>query len=131
MSSKSLTKPIPMIMMTTMFFMGLNAFIPLHFSTITREEAIEISRNTSAVQEFLEDATTYWVNATYLDEEEIMLWKEWRPELFGNFPSDHGVWEIMWTIRLKPSGISQTSLYHYIDEETGEIILELRGVLFV
>ncbi len=95
---------------------------------VTREGAIHLSRNTPSVQEFLEDATTHWVNATYSDEELVRLWKEGNPERFSNLPDDHGVWEIVWTIRLKPSGISQTSLYHYVDEETGEILVELRGI---
>ena len=42
---------------------------------VTREGAIYLSRNTPSVQEFLEDATTYWVNATYSDEELVRLWK--------------------------------------------------------
>lgn len=97
-------------------------------SAVTEKEAIEISGNTYAVQDFLEQACEYWVNATYLDEEEVRTMKGWDPEHFSKLPYDHGVWEIVWTVRLKPSGISEASLYHFIDEETGEILVELRGI---
>jgi len=91
---------------------------------VTREGAIYLSRNTPSVQEFLEDATTYWVNATYSDEELVRLWKGGKPERFSNFPDDHGVWEVYWHVDLKPHGVDSVGITHYIDEMTGELLWE-------
>jgi len=99
-------------------------------STITKEEAIEISRGSPTMQEYIENATEYFLaEAEYLNVTIVKSMKEQNLERYCSLPDDHGVWEIVWGIRLKPYGIDFTSLWHYIDKETGEILLELRGVI--
>ena len=100
-------------------------------STITKEEAIEISRSSPTMQEYIEKATDYFLSeAEYLNVTMVKSMKEQNIERYGSLPDDHGVWEIVWGMFLKPYGIDFTSLWHYIDGETGEILLELRGVIF-
>jgi len=93
-------------------------------NSLTREEAIEISRNTPIVQEALNNPHTrsemmiieadYW-NATY-----IRLSKERQPNVDWSFlPDDHGVWRIHWDIT--PPGYQ---ILHFTDELTGQILYE-------
>lgn len=99
---------------------------------VTKEEAIEISRNSPTMQKYMENATRYsLVEAEHLNVTTVKSMKESKPKYYGNLPDDHGVWKIVWGFRLKPYGIDYTELYHYIDEETGEILQELRGILYV
>jgi len=98
----------------------LNTF--LNMGTITKQEAIEISRNTPIVQEALsyggEEASRvtadHW-NATY-----IALLRQEHPNLreIENLPEDHGVWRVFWVI------LPGYDILHFIDESTGQILFE-------
>lgn len=74
---------------------------------LTIEEAIEISRNSELVQNFLEDADRYTLEIHYSNQ------------------TDHGVWLITWYIH--PEDAVSAFAYvvsHTIDAETGEILRE-------
>ena len=104
---------------------------PSESGSITKEEAIEISWSSPTLQKYLENATEYFlVEAKYLNVTVVKAMKEYDPEVYGDLPDEHGVWKIVWGWFLKPYGITSTDLRHSIDEETGEILLELRGLLY-
>lgn len=78
---------------------------------ITREEAIEISKNTKTVQSFLETADRYSLEVHYLN----------RTHNGG----DSGIWNIVWYIHPldAPSAFAYI-VSHSINEETGELLSE-------
>jgi len=90
---------------------------------LTKEEAIEISRNRPIVQEAFNYAgdVVYTMKAEHWDAAYIISLKEKHPNMIDwqNLPEDHGVWMIHWTITVP--GLLVT---HYIDEFTGEILFE-------
>jgi len=77
---------------------------------LTREEAIEISRNSELVQSLLEDSDKHYVRAHYMNMTGI---------------SDHGIWYISWLIHSIGTGSATgTVVTHRIDEVTWEILKE-------
>lgn len=79
---------------------------------LTREEAIEISRNSESVRSLLEDSDKHYARVHYLNMTGI---------------SDHGMWQITWYIHEigAPSAVGFLLTQH-IDEVTGEILKEGR-----
>jgi len=95
--------------------------------SITREEAIEISRNTELVQSMwhlIEDADWYTLEADYLNNTRINELKEQNPQFFEFLPDVHGVWLVEWEIGPSKWGPATIIVIHYIDEKTGEILHE-------
>jgi len=79
--------------------------------SLSREEAIEISRNSKLVRSLLEGADRYTLEVRYLNETQVY--------------EDRGVWSIMWYIHPidAPSAFAYV-VSHTINEETGEILSE-------
>ncbi len=95
--------------------------------SLTREEAIEISRNSELIRSLwhlVEDADWYTLEAYYLNETRTGELKEQNPEYYEFLPDDHGVWLVTWEIGPSKSGPATIIVEHYIDEETGEILHE-------
>lgn len=98
-----------------------------HLRNITREEMIEISRNTTTVQEALEDASKCGrdlrVTAEYWSATYIRSLKQSYPNVteWKNLPEDHGVWKVTWRESTSGDGID---ILYFIDELTGEILFE-------
>lgn len=90
-------------------------------NSLTGEEAIEISRNTSIVQEALSYGGIPRVTADYWNATYIISLKQKYPndEEFENLPDNHGVWRVFWII-FPP----EEHILHYIDELTGEVLYE-------
>lgn len=91
---------------------------------LTKEQALEISRNTPVVQAALNDPHTesnmmiiavhYW-SVTW-----IKSLKEKQPDVDWRFlPDDRGVWRVQWDIT--PPGYQ---ILHFIGELTGTILYE-------
>lgn len=79
---------------------------------VTREEAIEISRNSESVRSLLEDSDKHYFRVHYMNMTGI---------------SDHGMWYINWLIHLIGTGSAAgVVVTHHIDEVTGEILKEGR-----
>jgi hypothetical protein len=121
----NLERIMVMLVIVSFAFTSVN-LLSAQGSPITREEAIEISKNTPIVQEALSYVgmssrvtADHW-NATY-----IILLKQEHPNLreIENLPEDHSVWRIFWVIF--PPGYH---ILHYIDDLTGEVLHE--GVLY-
>lgn len=89
----------------------LASFLILVSSPVTREKAIEISRNSDLVSSLLEHADRYSLKVYYRNRTQANR--------------DQGVWTITWCIHQKgaPSGAAY-SVSQAIDEETGEILDE-------
>ena len=92
---------------------------------ITREEAIEISRNSQLVQSLLENADRYTLEVSYLNRTQVNKMREnlrWFRECCSE---NRSVWIVSWYIH--PIGARSGFAYsvgHVIDGETGEILDE-------
>jgi len=115
-----LEKPLIAIILVS-FFLALVDVNQRGFSALTREEAVEISRNTWDVQEVFNWGyrVRYNLKVKYWDTTYIATVKRNHPgsDWEKNFPDDHGVWRVYWDIWV-PGDI----VVHYIDEFTGRII---------
>lgn len=79
-------------------------------SSLTKEEAIQISRTSPLVQESFENSDHYDIEVHHIN---------------ASAPEGHGAWDIMWHIHVRgyPSGAA-IGVGQRIDEETGEILRE-------
>jgi hypothetical protein len=96
---------------------------------LTREEAIEISMNTTILREAQERGynvvvvsdvqTDYW-NADFIRSSKEKLLNEFGklPYEYTKLPDDHGVWRVFWIV---PPGLY---ILHFIDELSGQILYE-------
>jgi hypothetical protein len=93
----------------------------------SEEDALEISKNSTTIQEMLPNAGWYKVNRIeYVNVTRVCELKEGNDSWYYEFlPDDHGVWKVHWFIHPR-DGPSATffSITHWIDEETGEILYE-------
>lgn len=103
---------------------------------ITREEAIEISKNSELVKEGLAAAHRFTIETNYYNSSRLEQLKKWHSdEIFKNVPRDafweekvregHSVWEVIWWLRY---GVDGHTVIVIVDAETGSIIHETRGV---
>jgi hypothetical protein len=98
-------------------------------SPVTREEAIEISRNRPIIEEAFTwggelaygEHVVYELDVHYWNTTYIGRLKEKYPNVveWQNLPTDHGVWRVHWDI-IAPGML----VVHYIDELTGQILFE-------
>ena len=96
---------------------------------LSREEAIEISRNTELVQKRMEEADRYTFEIRHFNQTQIEKIVEQYPYRREWYPEDHGAWDITWYFH--PEGAASAVarvVSHTIDDETGEILFE-EGVL--
>lgn len=102
---------------------------------ITKEEAIEISKNSELVKEGLAVAYSISIEANYYNCQRIKQLKEWhQDEIFKNVPKDefweespegHTAWEIVWYIHL---GVGGYLIIVIVDAEMGIMIHEELGI---
>lgn len=96
---------------------------------LTREEAIEISKGSSLVQEGLAIAYGTSIEALYHNSTEVEQKKEGPSRyLYENVPEGHSVWEIRWYIG---TGIGGYVIGVIVDAEVGVIITEVKGAIFL
>lgn len=90
-------------------------------SSVTREEAIEISRNTPIVQQALSHGGNPRVTADHWNATYTISLKQKYPnhEEFENLPEDHGVWRVFWII-FPP----EEYILHFVDELRGQVLYE-------
>ena len=106
----NLEKIMAILVIVSFSLTSINILIVQEIS-LTKEEAIEISRNSKLVRSFLEDADRYTLEVHHLNKTQAGM--------------DHGVWDITWYIH--PNNAPSAFAYvvsHTIDEETGEILRE-------
>jgi hypothetical protein len=94
---------------------------------ITREEAIDISRNTKLVRDLMEKADRYTLEIFYLNKTEVNRFRADYPYsgLLEMYPADRDIWVVMWYIHPKGTASSVADgVNHVIDAETGQILHE-------
>jgi len=105
---------------------------------ITREEAIEISKNSELVKEGLTIAHRFTIETNYYNSSRLEQLKKWHSDdIFKNVPTDafweekvpegHSAWEVIWWIsyQTKLGGCAVIVIVH---AETATIIYEAKGI---
>jgi len=93
--------------------------------SMTKDEAIEISRNSNLVRNWLKDADHYFVDAFYMNSTEVNKALDEFPGLRDVYPGNRSIWVVTWDIH--PAGAPSAFYYcgnHVIDDETGRILFE-------
>jgi len=90
--------------------------------SLTKEKAIEISKNTSIVREaFNMNKGTIFVEADYWSTDYIAKQREKGPgDVLGKLPDDHGVWRVHWT-----NDAPGYRILHFVDELNGRVLYEM------
>lgn len=120
----NLERMMVMLVIVSFAFTSINIFAVQGFS-LTREEAIEISRNSKLVRNLLEGADYYTLEVHYLNKTQVNEAREEYPWLQKYYPKDRSVWTVSWYIH--PEGAVSAFRYgvwHVIDAETGQILHE-------
>jgi hypothetical protein len=93
--------------------------------SITKDEAIEISRNSSLVWNLLANADKYSVEASYMNKTEVTEALSEFPGLREEYPENRSIWVVTWAIHPKGAVSAFSFLVaHVIDDETGKILHE-------
>jgi len=93
--------------------------------SLTKEEAIEISRSTRLVQDWLAEADRYGLEVFYLNSTQVNKAREEFPGLREMYPENRSIWVVTWYIHPKDAVSSFAYVAgHVIDEETGQIFYE-------
>ncbi len=93
--------------------------------SLTKEEAIEISRNSETVQKEMEYADRYNLEVHYLNSTQVDEIRDQYPLLREQYPEHRGIWRVIWYIHNEnDQSASAIAISHVIDEETGEIFHE-------
>ena len=98
--------------------------------SLTKEEAVEISRNSATVQEWMEGSDRYVLEVGYLNSTQVNRAREDSPEKYGYYPANNGIWIVNWYIHPKDA-LSAVAIVigQEIDEQTGQILFEDLGAL--
>ena len=105
---------------------------------VTREEAIEVSRNSGLVREGLAISRSFGVEINYYNSSRLERLREWHfNEIFENVPRDafweekvpesHSAWEVIWWFHYqkKPGDYNVIVI---VDAEMAKIIHEIKGI---
>lgn len=92
---------------------------------LSRDEAVELSRNSELVCILMEDAVGYSLEVHYMNKTQVNRARETNPRLQEIYPEDRSVWTITWYIHPEdaPSAYAHV-VSHVIDAETGQILHE-------
>lgn len=136
--SISIDKAIMLLVIGAFIVTSINSLNALG-DAITREKAMEISRNSELVKEGLAIAYSFTIETNYYNSSRLEQLRKWHSdEMFENVPRDafweenvpegHSVWEVIWRFRYqtKPGGYNVIII---VDAETGAILYETTGIV--
>ena len=114
-------------LLLVIFFVALaNTFVSQGFS-LTKEEAIEISRNSETVQHYMEESDHYSLEVHYLNSTQVDMAREEFPALQEMYPENRSIWTVTWYIHPRPPSGAILFITDVIDDETGQIFHEGAG----
>lgn len=102
----------------------------LHFGPITREEAIEISKNSELIKEcFAVRAEGHVGEVNYYNSSMVEQLRKWHKERHRNVPIGHSIWQVVWSFTYKET-IGGHLVIIIVDAEFGTIADEAMGVAY-
>lgn len=127
----SLEKTIALFVIAAFIVTSVNSLSALG-NPITREEAIEISKNSNLVKESLAVAYSFTIEANYYNSSMVeQLKTSHLREIFENVPEGHSVWQVIWWFRYSEGLAAGYDIIVIIDAETGTIIHETQGIILL
>jgi len=99
---------------------------------ITREEAIEISKNSGLVKEGMATTQMASIDPTHYNSsmvEQLRGGHNW--ELYERVPVGDSVWKVVWWFSYWIGGSSGYTVIVIVDAETGIMIHETKGIILV
>lgn len=99
--------------------------------SITKEEAIEISKNSALVKEGMATYGYFKFGAGYYNSSWVEQMKKGHArEMYEKVPEGHGIWKVGWMFLVSEDTFIGYTVIVIIDAETGTIIHETKGVGF-
>lgn len=131
MTVKVTLEKILICLVICVFLASCSYSLPSLGSPVTREEAIEISKNSPLVKWSFENALGPQVEANYYNSSMVEWQKQWiNKEIYRRVPEGHGAWAVTWDFGYKerPGGFNVIVV---IDAETSVIVHEDFGVIYL
>ena len=98
---------------------------------ITREEAIEISRNSGLVKEGVATTERASIDPTHYNSSMVEQLKAGHNrELYERVPVGHSIWKVVWYFSYRIGSSSGYNVIVIVDAETCIMIHEKKGVIF-
>lgn len=123
----NLEKEITLSVILALIVTSINSLSTLG-NSITKEEAIEVSKKSELVKEGLAIAYSFEVESNYYNSSMVERMKRGHlGEIFRMVPEGHSVWEVIWCVY---EGVGGYVIGVIINAESGVIIHETKGVRF-
>jgi len=98
--------------------------------SITKEEAIEISKNSGLVKEGMSTYDHSQVEAMYYNSSLVEQMKKGHAgDIYEKVPEEHSIWKVTWAFNPGGLMIGYTVIV-IVDAETGTIVYDTEGVGF-
>lgn len=125
-----LEKVIILLVIGAFVVTSANSLVGLDDS-ITRAEAVEISKNSNLVKEGLAIAYRFAIETNYYNSSMVEQLKlGHNREIYEKVPKGHSVWQVVWWFRYKEGMATGYTVIVIVDAETGTIIHEEKGILY-
>jgi len=122
--SAKLEKSVVLLLLVILFVAVANTLVLQGFS-LTKEEAIEISRDSDTVRSRLEGSDNYSVEVHYMNSTEVNNARERFPSDREIYPENRSIWTVTWSIHAKGTHTGALAIIsHVVDAETGQILYE-------
>jgi len=99
---------------------------------ITREEAIEISKNSELVKEGMATFSFFGVvDVNYRNSSWVEQMKKGHARAtYEKVPEGHSIWDVEWTFQISEWGFVGYTVIVIVDVELAKIVYEKRGVVW-
>jgi len=122
------TEKLVVSLVLVVFFVAIASTLILQGFSLTKDEAIEISRRSDTVQWYMDRVVSYSVEAYYWNSTKVNQVREEFPYLQEQYPENRSVWTVIWHIHTCLHAYTSSSIiFHVIDDETGQIVYEDQG----
>ena len=121
------------LLVASLLVISAVAFVSTFFLqgfSLTKEEALEISRKSETIQRYMDRVVSYSVQVEYWNRTQVNRVREDFPNTRKVYPENRNIWIIVWIIKTTMDSNSSASVInHVIDDETGQIVYEGQGGL--
>lgn len=125
----NLEKAMILLVVGTFIVTSINSLNALG-NPITREEAIEISKNSGLVKEGMATTQRASIDPTYYNSSMVeQLRAGHNRELYERVPVGHSVWNVVWWFSYWIGSSSGYTVIVIVDAETGIMIHETKGII--